>query len=89
MRAAVLAIMMAMGATAMMEITPAQARDFPFCIKGPDYPGGLGQCAFDTYEQCQATASGRYAYCDTNPYYRGNVAPADPRQRRQPPRYGY
>jgi hypothetical protein len=89
MRVAILAIVMAIGATTTIDTTPAQARDFPFCIKGPDYPSGLGQCAFDTYEQCQATASGRYAYCDANPYYQGNVAPAESRQRRQSPRYGY
>jgi hypothetical protein len=52
--------------------TPAQARDYPFCIKGADYLGGLGDCSFDTYEQCQATASGRMAYCDANPFY-GNA----------------
>ena len=49
--------------------TPAEARDYAFCIKGADYLGGLGDCSFDTYQQCQATASGRLAYCDANPFY--------------------
>ena len=49
--------------------TSAQARDYPFCIKGAHYLGGIGDCSFDTYQQCQATASGRKAYCDTNPYF--------------------
>ena len=49
--------------------TSAQARDYPFCIKGDHYLGGLGDCSFDTYQQCQATASGRRAYCDANPYF--------------------
>jgi hypothetical protein len=48
---------------------PAQARDYPFCIKGRDYGTPVGDCAFDTYEQCLATASGRPDYCDANPFY--------------------
>jgi hypothetical protein len=34
----------------------------PFCLQGDEYPG-LSACTFDTYEQCQATASGRKVYC--------------------------
>ena len=49
--------------------SPAQARDYPFCIKGPDFGGGIGDCSFDTYRQCLATASGRKAYCDANPFF--------------------
>jgi len=47
----------------------AQARDYPFCIKGASYATPVGDCAFDTYQQCLATASGRKAYCDVNPYW--------------------
>ncbi|MEH6950413.1 DUF3551 domain-containing protein [Nitrobacter sp. NHB1] len=47
----------------------AQARDYPYCIKGDYYVSGVGDCSFDTYEQCRATASGRRAYCDVNPFY--------------------
>ena len=70
MRALLLAAV-AVGAMASIGAvsTPAEARDYPFCIKGSDYLGGLGDCSFDTYQQCQATASGRMAYCDANPYY--------------------
>ena len=64
--------------------TPAEARDYPFCIKGADYLGGLGDCSFDTYEQCQATASGRVAYCDANPFY--GAADRSRRAYPQPPR---
>jgi len=49
--------------------TSAQARDYPFCIKAEWYLGGPGDCAFNTYEQCMASASGRRAYCDPNPTY--------------------
>jgi hypothetical protein len=60
---------------------PAAARDFPFCIKGCDFGGGRGDCSFSSYQQCQATASGRDAYCDANPYY---TASAEPQPNRAP-----
>ncbi len=61
----------AAGAWAAVAATasPALARDYPFCIKGDDYASAVGDCSFDTYEQCLATASGRRAYCDANPFY--------------------
>jgi hypothetical protein len=58
----------ALASTGMMP-APAQARDYPFCIKGKFYAGPRGDCSFDTYQQCLATASGRQAWCDTNPYF--------------------
>ena len=48
----------------------AQARDYPYCIKGDYYVSAAGDCSFDTYQQCLATASGRRMYCDVNPFYR-------------------
>jgi hypothetical protein len=56
-------------ASIAMTPSPVAARDYPFCIKGADYDSATGDCSFDTYEQCLATASGRRAYCDTNPFY--------------------
>jgi hypothetical protein len=44
--------------------------------------GGYFDCSFTSLPQCQATASGRAATCDPNPYYRANVTPPL-RQRRQ------
>ena len=41
---------------------------YPFCITGPEQPG-LSNCTFTSYEQCQATASGRQLWCLANPYY--------------------
>ena len=69
MRNLVLA-MLAVGGLAMAGIAPAQAvgTRHPFCIQGNDYPG-LSNCTFDSYEQCQATASGRFLYCMANPYF--------------------
>ena len=68
-------------------IGSAQARDYPFCIKGDNYESSVGDCSFDTYQQCLDTASGRYAYCDRNPFFAYSRAPnvANPtkRSRRQ------
>jgi hypothetical protein len=60
-------------AASTMGALPAAARDFPFCIKGCDFAGGRGDCSFSSYQQCQASASGRDAYCDTNPYFSANA----------------
>jgi hypothetical protein len=47
-------------------VTPAAARDYPWCAQGGeyDYPG---ECAYSTYEQCLASVSGRLLYCGANP----------------------
>lgn len=45
---------------------PAEARDYPYCLQGRQ-TGYPGDCGFDTYAQCMATASGRDAYCGINP----------------------
>jgi hypothetical protein len=59
------------GAAASIGVTPTsvQARDYPFCIKGFGYASPIGDCSFDTYQQCLATASGRFDYCDVNPFF--------------------
>lgn len=68
MRAALLALMATLTVLAI-DATPAAARDYPFCIKGKQWLSPVGDCSFDSYQQCQATASGRFAYCDVNPFY--------------------
>jgi len=45
---------------------PASASDYPYCIQGDEYAGGAGECSFTSKAQCQATASGRTAYCSEN-----------------------
>ena len=45
---------------------PASANDYAYCIQGDDYAGGAGECSFTSKAQCQATASGRTAYCSEN-----------------------
>jgi len=74
MRSAVVALM-AVAACALAPAT-ASAANFPYCIKGCDYGSGPGDCSFATYQQCQATASGRVAYCAANPYFSANAGPS-------------
>jgi Protein of unknown function (DUF3551) len=72
MRRAIWALM-AVGVFAALDAAPAAAGGMPFCIKGCDFGGGAGDCSFSSYQQCQATASGRDATCAANPYYNANA----------------
>lgn len=69
---------------AMVAAAPAHAQTFD-----PRYPvcmhlysgasGGGGEwydCSFTSLPQCQATATGRAATCDLNPYYPVSVPPS-------------
>ncbi|MEN3347566.1 MAG: hypothetical protein V7632_1201 [Bradyrhizobium sp.] len=44
----------------------AAAYDYPWCAQGRQ-EGYPGDCNYRTYEQCQASVSGRDAYCGVNP----------------------
>ena len=46
-------------------MTRVAASDYPYCLQGEEY-GGAGDCSFTSYQQCQASASGRAAYCGAN-----------------------
>lgn len=46
--------------------TGVAAGDYRYCLQGEEF-GGVGDCSFTSYQQCQATASGRTAYCGANP----------------------
>jgi len=58
---------------------------FPVCMHV--YTGGRGgggdyyDCSFTSLPQCRATASGRAASCDLNPYYAFDDPPPPPRRR--------
>jgi hypothetical protein len=69
MRNLVLALLSA-GGLAMVGAAPAEAvgTRYPYCLQGNEIPA-LSQCTFTSYEQCQATASGRFLQCIENPYY--------------------
>jgi hypothetical protein len=62
--------LLAAGGLALAATAPAGAvgTRYPFCMQGEDAPG-LSDCHYTSYEQCQATASGRFLYCIQNPYY--------------------
>jgi hypothetical protein len=68
---------------AVLTTTPAQAYDRRICLIEGSYPYA-GDCAYDTYAQCNAAASGLQAYCDVNP----NFAFAEAAGRRYRPRDG-
>jgi len=84
MRWALLAIAIA-GTSAMT--VPAAARDFPYCIRGCDFAAGRGDCSFATYQQCQATAAGRDAWCAENPDFNAKVDAAGDRSRQSRRRF--
>jgi hypothetical protein len=86
MRRAVWALM-AIGVFAAIDAAPATAGEMPFCIKGCDFGGGTGDCSFSTYQQCQATASGRDATCATNPYFNANAEMLPDRSRMSKRKY--
>jgi hypothetical protein len=87
MRAALFAALtiggLAMGGVSFMPVESAHAVGIrhAFCLQGDEYPG-LSYCTFDTYAQCQATASGRLLQCIANPYFAG--VSDDPRATRYP-----
>ena len=46
--------------------SPAAAYDYPYCLQGRGI-GIPGECAYSSYAQCMASASGRALYCNVNP----------------------
>lgn len=48
--------------------SPAVARDYPYCLQGRQQ-GYPGDCAFTSFQQCKATASGTTADCGLNPRF--------------------
>lgn len=65
MRTAILTLMAA-GISVAASAMPAAAYDYPYCLQGRQM-GIPGECSYQTYEQCQASASGRNAFCNINP----------------------
>jgi hypothetical protein len=47
------------------------ATQYPVCIQGVDNPGWSG-CAFNSFQECQATASGTESECLSNPWYKSD-----------------
>ena len=47
---------------------PYDPYDYAYCLQGKDY-GLPGLCQFNSYAQCEATASGTPSYCGVNPRF--------------------
>jgi hypothetical protein len=62
----VLLTVMAAGAATFAGSAPATAYDYPWCAQGRGF-GFPGDCSYQTYAQCMASASGRALYCNINP----------------------
>ena len=66
-RPAVFVVLSAVSALATIGlISPAAAGRY--CLQGRQW-GYPGNCEFQTYRQCEATASGTLSYCGINPRY--------------------
>jgi hypothetical protein len=86
MRKLMLALLtlMAAGAATFAGSAPAAAYDYPWCAQGRGF-GIPGDCSYQTYAQCMASASGRNLYCNVNP----RVAFGQQPRRGRPHRYYY
>jgi hypothetical protein len=83
-----LAVVVSIGLLMSFDPSPATASpagDGAFCINGFNYDGGLGDCSYSSYAQCQASASGTANACLANPYYHAKVEtePGHERSRRR------
>lgn len=85
MRGVSLAVLTA-GLIAAAASTPAQAREYRFCLQSPE-TGISGDCSYESYAQCRASASGRYADCNLNPRYAFSGPERRPRRYRAYPDY--
>jgi len=69
---------LAMSVTALATgVTLAAAGEYRYCLQGDEY-AGAGDCGFTSYQQCQASASGRTAYCGVNPHFANVAVPTTP-----------
>lgn len=83
------AVLLAAATAFVLASTPASARDFPYCLQGGEW-GYPGNCQFDSYQQCMATASGTRAGCDINPvvaFRAQQEQQQQPRAQQRRPRY--
>jgi Protein of unknown function (DUF3551) len=72
----ILVALLTIAAGCALTSTAASAEGSAFCIRGCDF--GNGDCSYSSYQQCQANAAGRTAWCDANPYFRSVSDPQLP-----------
>jgi hypothetical protein len=53
----------AVAAASAFSVGPTHAQNYAFCLKNSPGPG---DCRYNTYEQCLASASGINGYCQPN-----------------------
>ena len=63
---AILALSAATAGTVAGTAPAAAAYDYPYCAQGRGI-GFPGDCSYQTYGQCMASASGRGLACNVNP----------------------
>jgi Protein of unknown function (DUF3551) len=71
----------------MPKLTRRQSLDHRHECWHCDFGAGRGDCSFSSYQQCQATASGRDACCGANPYFSVNAELQSNRSRQSPRRF--
>lgn len=68
MRKIALALLAGAGFALFNIATAAAFGSHPYCLLGSEHPTP-GDCSYDSYGQCMATASGQLLFCNRNPYF--------------------
>lgn len=68
MRKIMLALALVGAAISLGSVQARASYDYPYCFVSRS-TGSPGDCAFTSYAQCMASASGRGGYCNINPRY--------------------
>ncbi|QWG12423.1 DUF3551 domain-containing protein [Bradyrhizobium sediminis] len=58
--------------------------DYPVCLQVVSIDGEYIECGYTSLAQCAQSASGRPAWCITNPYFARAQVPRERRYRRHP-----
>ncbi len=63
-----LLVLAAAALASFADVSPAAARDYPWCIQGGGW-GVPGDCSYPSYAACAASAAGRHVWCNINPRF--------------------
>jgi hypothetical protein len=78
---------LAIFAIGTVSIGPAAAQRYdpasPVCLHVYGWVANYYECSYTSLPQCNASASGRSATCEVNPYYAGPGEPAGYRRHRR------
>jgi hypothetical protein len=87
MRSVIVAALSAASAVAVFASSPAQARDYAYCLQGEDW-GYPGNCQFVSRDECKASASGTSADCGLNPSFAAGAGASSSAYARMAPASG-